>query len=70
MTRTLPRPVVRGTRPELVAELERLAEGWWHLGNNRMQHASELGAHQLGLGAPSVQVGHTVYEVTENTSVS
>lgn len=53
------------TRDEMVAMLTNLAEGWEHLGNDRLARQSAWGATALVEGASSVRVGHTVYVVTE-----
>lgn len=54
-----------GTRPELVAELHRAAEGWAHFGKPQLSEEARAGAEAIEAGAPSVRVGHVEYRVTE-----
>lgn len=56
-----------GSRAELVAELRRLVEGWWHLGKPRNAEACAEGIDALLNGADSVDVGFSEYRVTEAT---
>lgn len=55
-----------GSRAEHVATLNRLAEGFWHLGNDRLADASRAGAERLKTGETSIRVGHTEYIVTDD----
>lgn len=52
-----------GTRPELVARLRELSEGWWHLGKDRFCLESLAAAEQIGAGESEVTVGHTTFRV-------
>lgn len=60
--------VTTGTREELVAELERLMEGWDHLGKPKNASACREGVEGLTRGASTVWVGTTEYRVTEDAS--
>lgn len=55
----------RGTREELVAMLREQSEGWYWLAKDTLSEASTIGADTLESGASEVQVGHTVYSVTD-----
>lgn len=57
--------MTEGTRGELIAELRRLKEGWEHFGNARLANEAGQAIDALTLGASSVRVGHTAYDVTE-----
>jgi len=54
-----------GTLAELVEALRELAEGWSHLARDDRAEAALAGAEQLLAGDCSVQVGHTLYVVTD-----
>jgi hypothetical protein len=54
-----------GTRTELVAELRRLATGWYFLCKDELSARAEDAANSLEAGACCVQVGHTTYTVGE-----
>lgn len=54
-----------GPRADLVAKLHELAEGWRHLGKDKLADASRAGAERLQAGDTSTQVGHTEYVVTD-----
>lgn len=56
--------MTEGTRDELLAELRRLAAGECHY--PRLAVEAEQGVSDLLTGSTSVQVGHTLYEVTES----
>lgn len=56
-----------GTREEVVAALNELAEGWWHLAKDRNALEAHEAAEAVADGQDSVRVGHSVYEVTEDT---
>jgi hypothetical protein len=58
---------VTGTRIELLAELRRLAEGWEHLGKPLKVAEALTGITALTSGADTVDVGHSLYKVTEPT---
>lgn len=62
---------VHGSREELIAELLRLADGWEHLGNQRLRDACVTGVYGLQAGHQEVTVGHAVYlaEVADTTAV-
>ncbi|MGV9364471.1 hypothetical protein [Amycolatopsis sp. NPDC003731] len=57
--------LTEGTQEELLAELRRLKEGWEHFGNDRLASEAGQAIDALTLGASSVRVGHTVFDVTE-----
>jgi hypothetical protein len=57
--------LTEGSRDELLAELRRLADGWNHFGNARRAEEARQAIDALTLGASSVRVGHTAYDVTE-----
>lgn len=44
-----------------MAELERLALGWWHLGNDRLARESLQAAGALLAGEDFADAGHTEY---------
>lgn len=54
-----------GTRAELIAELEEMAEGWSHLCKPALSTAAAEAAQGLEAGSVSVKVGHTTYSVTD-----
>lgn len=54
-----------GTREELIAELERLREGWDHLGKPNLARECVDAAYDLKTGCSTTQVGITRYEVTD-----
>lgn len=55
-----------GSRAALVAELRDRAEGWHHLCKDALRDASSAAAADLEAGhVDEVQVGHTLFRVTE-----
>lgn len=57
--------MMRGSRQELIEILTDLAEGWYHLANDRMRAAAVAALGELGRGAATARAGHTVYVVAE-----
>lgn len=55
----------RGTREELVKELQEMAEGWDHLCKPELSEAATNAVAGLEGGSFSVKVGHTIYSVDE-----
>lgn len=52
-----------GSREELIAELRRLVEGWWHLGKPRNAEACAEGIDALLNGEDEIDVGYSTYRV-------
>lgn len=56
-----------GTRAELIAELEKTAEGWLAFPKDANAEDCSDGIERLRDGLDQVTVGHTVYRVTDAT---